>query len=75
MIVNIPCLFTNMLVAIVRHCMDDIHGMLDCEGITLTYRDSWVYSALNFMTGHEIACDCYQVAVTQFKWGIRMNVL
>jgi len=23
-IVNIPCLFTNRLVAIVKHCMDDM---------------------------------------------------
>jgi len=48
--------------------------VLDCEGITLTYRDSWVYSALTFITGYEIACDCYQVVVTQFKWGIRMKL-
>jgi hypothetical protein len=72
MFVNIECLFKNTLVAVVKQYM---YNVLDCEGITLTYRNSWAYSALNFMTGHKIAGDFNQVAVTQFKQGIRVNML
>jgi hypothetical protein len=49
--------------------------VLDYDGIILTYRDFWAYSALNFLTSLEIEMDCNQVEVTQFKQGIRVNML